>query len=173
VDKSLLCEESVMRKQLQDLLLENLKWSEMEIKIDQNQQEPQMLMIRVFQHNLPVAMVYVRNSGTEDKLALYLRGSSELTELLDSLAKKVYSYLMIFFKNKNSLMARAEQSILHSLSHETKQSIELKGREFEEVPIDRLLHEMSSRQKLIKKDKGMWCITDLGRTLINHYKHLE
>ena len=30
VDKSLLCEESVMRKQLQDLLLENLNWPEME-----------------------------------------------------------------------------------------------------------------------------------------------
>ena len=162
-----------MRKQLQDLLLENLNWSEMEIKIDQNQQEPQMLMIRVFQHNLPVAMVYVRNSGTEDKLALYLRGSREITDQLDSLAKKIYGYLMISFKNKNSLMARAEQSILHSLSHETRQTIELKGQEFEEVPIDRLLHEMSSRQKLIKKDKGMWCITDLGRTLINHSEHSE
>ena len=118
-------------------------------------------------------MVYVRNSGTEDKLALYLRGSSKLTEQLDSLAKKIYGYLMISFKNKNSLMARAEQSILHSLSHETRQTIEFKGQEFEEVPIDRLLHEMSFRQKLIKKDKGMWCITDLGRKLINHSEHSE
>ena len=162
-----------MRQQLQDLLLENLKWSEMEIKIDQNQQEPQMLMIRVFQHNLPVAMVYVRNSGTEDKLALYLRGSREITGQLDSLAKKIYGYLMISFKNKNSLMVRAEKSILHSLSHKTRQTIELKGQEFKDVPIDRLLHEMSSRQKLIKKDKGMWCITDLGRTLINYSEHSE
>jgi len=173
VDKSLLCEESVMRKQLQDLLLKNLNWLEMEIKVDQNQQEPQMLMIRVFQHKLPVAMIYVRNSGTEDKMALYLRGNSKLTEQLDSLAKKVYSYMMITFKNNKSLMARAEQSILHSLSHKTRHTIELKGQEFEEVPIDRLLHEMSSRQKLIKKDKGMWCITNLGRTLINHSEHSE
>ena len=132
-----------------------------------------MLMIRVFQHNLPVAMVYVRNSGTEDKLALYLRGSSELTEKLDSLAKKIYSHLMISFKNNKSLMARAEQSVLHSLNHDKRQTIELKGKEFEEVPIDRLLHEMSSRQKLIKKDKGMWCITNLGRTLINHSERSE
>ena len=160
-----------MRKRLQDLLLKNFNWSEMELKIEQNHQEPQMVMIRVFQHNLPVAMVYVRNSGTEDKLALYLRGSSKLTEQLDSLAKKVYSYLMISFKNKNSLMARAEQSILQSLSHETRQTVELKRQEFGEVPIDRLLHEMSSRQKLIKKVKGMWCITDLGRTLVNHSEH--
>ena len=162
-----------MRKQLQDHLLENLNWTEMEIKIDQNQQEPQMLMIRVFQHNLPVAMVYVRNSGTEDKLALYLRGSSKLTDQLNSVAKKIYGYLMISFKNKNSLMARAEKSILHSLSHETRQTIELKGQEFEKVPFDRLLHEMSARQKLIRKDKGMWSITDLGRTLINHSEHSE
>ena len=173
VDKSLLCEESVMRKQLQDLLLENLNWSEMEIKIDQNKQEPQMLMIRVFQHNLPVAMVYVRNSGTEDKLALYLRGSREITDQLDSLAKKIYGYLMISFKNKNSLMAIAEKSILYSLKHESKQTIGLEGPEFEKVPIDRLLNEMSSRQKLIKKDKGMWLITDLGRTLVNHSEHSE
>ena len=132
-----------------------------------------MLMIRVFQHSLPVAMVYVRNSGTEDKLALYLRGSIKLTDQLDSLARKVYGYLLISFKNKNSLMARAEQSILHSLSNEKSQTVELKGQEFEEVPIDRLLHEMSSRQKLIKKDKVMWCITNLGRTLINHSEHSE
>ena len=70
-------------------------------------------------------------------------------------------------------MARAEQSILRSLRHKSRQTIELKGQEFEEVSIDRLLHEMSSRQKLIKKDKGMWCITDLGRTLINHSEHSE
>ena len=80
---------------------------------------------------------------------------------------------MISFKNKNSLMARAEQSILHSLSHESRQTIELEEQEFEKVPIDRLLHEMSSRQKLIKKDKGMWRITDMGRALINHSEHSE
>ena len=106
-------------------------------------------------------------------MSLYLRGSNDLAEKLDSLAKKVYRYLMISFKNKNSLMARAEQSILNSLSHETRQTIELNGQEYEEVPIDRLLHEMSSRQKLIKKDKGMWCITDLGRKLINYSDHSE
>ena len=173
VDKSLLCEESVKRKQLQELFLENLKWSEMEIIIDKNKQEPQMLLIRVLQNNSPVAMVYVRNSGTEDKLALYLRGRSKLTEQLDSLAKKVYSYLLISFKNKKGLMARAEQLILHSLCHETRQTIKLNGHEFEKVPIGRLLHEMSSRQKLIKKDKKMWCITDLGRLLINQFEHSE
>ena len=45
--------------------------------------------------------------------------------------------------------------------------------EYEEVPIDRLIHEMSSRQKLIKKDNGVWGITDLGRKLINHYEYSE
>ena len=173
VDKSLLCEGSLMRKKLQGLLLENLNWPRMEIKIAQNQQEPQMLMIRVFQQKLPVAIVYVRNSGTEDKLALYLRGSTKFTKNLDSLAKKVYSYLMIHFKNKNSLMAIAENSILNSLKDESRHTIILEGPEFEKVPVDRLLHEMSSRQKLIEKYKGMWRVTDLGRTLVNHSEHSE
>ena len=70
-------------------------------------------------------------------------------------------------------MAIAEKSILYSLKLESKQTIPLEGPQFEKVPIDRLLNEMSSRQKLIKKDKGMWCITDLGRTLINQSEHSE
>ena len=173
VDKSLLSENSPLRKRLQDLLLENLNWPKMKIKIGQNQQEPQMLLIRIFQHNLPVAMIYVRNSGTEDKLALYLRGSIKHTEKLDSLAKKVLRYLMISFKNKENLMARAERSILNYLSHKKSKTIKLKQSEFKDVPIDRLLHEMSSRQKLIEKDKGMWRITDLGKSLINNSDHSE
>ena len=50
-------------------------------------------------------------------------------------------------------MARAEKSILHSLVNETNEAIELKELEFKKIPIDRLLHEMSSRQKLIEKVK--------------------
>ncbi len=132
-----------------------------------------MLMIRVFQYNVTVAMVYVRNSGTEDKIGLYLRGSSNLAEQLDSLAKKVYRYLMTSFKNKKCLMARAEKSILHSLIYDKCKTIELIEPEFEKIPLDRLINEMSSRQKLIEKVNGIWQITDLGRTLINHSVHLE
>ena len=173
VDKSRLCEDSVYRKQLKQLLLQNSSWPGMETKIDQNPQEHQMLLIRVFQQNLPVAMVYVRNSGTEDKLGLYLRGSSNLAKKLESLAENVYSYLMISFKNKKSLMARAEKSILLSLINDTGVNIELIEPEFEKVPLDRLINEMSSRQKLIEKVEGIWRITDLGRILINHSLNSE
>ncbi len=173
VDKSLLCQESAMRSKLQELLLENLNWPKVEIKIDQNRQEPEMLLVRVFQHDIPVAIVYVRNSGTEDKLALYLRGSFKFTENLDNLSKKVYEYLMIFFKNNENLMARAEKSILNSLSRETKEVIKLKDPEFDKLSIDRLLNEMYNRQKLIEKDKGIWRITSLGRKLITHSKNSE
>ena len=32
---------------------------------------------------------------------------------------------------------------------------------------------LSSIYVMINKDKGIWCITDLGRTLINHSEHSE
>ena len=70
-------------------------------------------------------------------------------------------------------MARAEKSILHNLILDSGETIELMEPEFEKVPLDRLLNEMSSRQKLIEKVKGVWRITDLGRTLINHSVHSE
>ena len=70
-------------------------------------------------------------------------------------------------------MARAEKSILNSLSRETKEIIKLKDPEFDKLSIDRLLHEMYNRQKLIEKDKGIWRITSLGRKLITHSKNSE
>ena len=70
-------------------------------------------------------------------------------------------------------MARAEKSILHSLIQHTGETIELIEPEFEKIPLDRLLNEMSSRQKLIEKVKGIWRITDLGRILVNHSVHSE
>ena len=70
-------------------------------------------------------------------------------------------------------MARAEQSVLNSLKHEPKEIIKLKEPEFDNLPTDRLLHEMAIRQKLIKKDNGVWIITDLGRTLITRSENSE
>ena len=68
---------------------------------------------------------------------------------------------------------QAEQSVLNSLTHREREIIQLEEPEFEKVSVDRLLHEMSFRQKLIEKDKGMWRITDLGRTLLGHSQHSE
>jgi len=62
----------VLRDELEKLLLTNLNWpGGMEVEI-------------------AAATVFVRNSGTEDKLALYLRGRADLSGRLETLAGKIY-----------------------------------------------------------------------------------
>jgi hypothetical protein len=127
-----------------------------------------MLLMRVSEKGFPAALVFVRNSGTEDKLALYLRGTMELAARLEALAEKVYSFLLCSFKNNESLMAKAEQAVLQKLEDGPKQTDDLNLEQSAIIPLERLLHEMNSRQKLIQKNGDVWSITHLGLTLINH-----
>ena len=71
------------------MLLAKLNWPEMEVEIVKRKEEPEMLLLNVIENGLPAAAVFVRNSGTEDKLALYLRGRKELEVRLESLAEKI------------------------------------------------------------------------------------
>ena len=72
----------------------------------------------------------------------------------------------IAFKNKNSNMVQAEQSVLLCLADGAKETKELYSEEFDTVPFERLLHVMHSRQKLIQKDGDMWSITETGRACL-------
>ena len=70
-----------------------------EVEIVKSQEEPEMLLQRVLENGLPVAAVFIRNSGTEDKLTLYLRGRQDLSMKLENLAEKIYPFLFSAFKN--------------------------------------------------------------------------
>ena len=173
VDKSLLCEGSKLRDELEKLLLLNANWPGVEVKIEKRREEPEMLLLRVLEKGLPAAAVFVRNSGTEDKLLLYLRGRMEFAERLNEFADNVYRFLLLSFKNKNSAMAQAEQSILLCLSDEAKRTKKLRGKEFDTIPFERLLHEMHSCQKLIQKEGDMWSITETGRACLIYSERSE
>jgi len=173
VDKSLLDEGSVLRTELEELLLANLNWPEMEVEIVKRQEEPEMLLLNVLENGLPAAAVFVRNSGTEDKMALYLRGRKELEVRLESLAEKIYPFLLLSFKNKNSPMGQAEQLVLLRLKDGAKQVIDLSFEQFAKISLNRLLHEMSSRQQLIKQEGDTWSITETGRICLNHTERSE
>ena len=173
VDKSLLDEGSVLRTELEELLLANLNWPEMEVEIVKRQEEPEMLLLNVLENGLLAAAVFVRNSGTEDKLALYLRGRKELEVRLESLGEKIYPFLLFSFKNKNSPMAQAEQLVLLCLKDGAKQAIDLSFEQFAKISLNRLLHEMSSRQQLIKQEGDTWSITETGRICLNHTERSE
>ena len=81
-----------------------------------------MLLLRVLEQGDPVATVFVRNSGTEDKLSLYLRAKQAFAGSLEIIAEKIYCFLLLSFKDKNNPMAQAEQLVLKCLEGGTKQT---------------------------------------------------
>jgi phosphomannomutase len=168
VDKSLLDEGSALREELKEILLAELKWPEMKVEIVKREEEPEMLLLNVLQNGLPVAAIFVRNSGTEDKLALYLRSKSGLAGRLETLADKIYPFLLSAFKNRTNPMAQAEHAILRCLKEEAKQTSDLQLNNIANISPERLLHEMSSRQKLIRKNGELWNITELGQSFLKN-----
>ena len=65
-------------------------------------------------------------------------------------------------------MAQAEHAILRCLKEEAKQTSDLKLNNIANISPERLLHEMSSRQKLIRKNGELWCITELGQNCLKN-----
>ena len=65
-------------------------------------------------------------------------------------------------------MAQAEQLVLLRLKDGAKQTIDLSFEQFGKISLNRLLHEMSSRQQLIKQEGDTWSITETGRICLNH-----
>ena len=158
----------MLRAELEELLLANLKWPEMEVEIVKCQEEPEMLLLNVLENGISAAAVFVRNSGTEDKLALYLRGRKELEVRLESLAKKIYPFCCFRLKIKIALWHRPSNWFCFGLKDGAKQAIDLGFEQFAKISLNRLLHEMSSRQQLIKQEGGTWSITETGRKCLNH-----
>jgi hypothetical protein len=163
----------VLRKELKEMLLSELKRTKMEVEIVKREEEPEMLLLRVLENGLPAALVFVRNSGTEDKLALYLRGREDLSGLLEALAAKIYPFLLSSFKSKTSLMAQAERTVLLCVKDGPKQVRDMNLKNIAKISLERLLHEMSSRQKLIQKNTELWNITELGLNFLNNSERSE
>ena len=70
-------------------------------------------------------------------------------------------------------MAKAERLVLLCLKDGAKQAIDLSIKQFAEISLNRLLHEMSSRQQLIKQEGDNWSITETGKICLNHTERSE
>ena len=68
-------------------------------------------------------------------------------------------------------MERAEHLVLNSLLGGSKNLMQLEN--LAPVSIERLLHEMGTRQNLIYKEGNKWRITNLGEELIRFYERSE
>ena len=65
-------------------------------------------------------------------------------------------------------MAQAERTVLLCVKDGEKHLSDFNLKTLDKISSERLLHEMSSRQKLIRKNAELWNITELGLNCLNN-----
>jgi phosphomannomutase len=125
--------------------------------------EPDMLYIKIAEGDGSQAgSLFVRNSGTENKISVNARGPVRLESSLKPVCDKAIGLLMRRMTDEGNPMATAQAKILKMLA----EGIQPKRGAFPGLDFDRLLHEMELKQKLIVMRDGNYFLTKLGEGLL-------
>jgi phosphomannomutase len=122
-------------------------------------EDVELLMLHLKDGEILRISMFVRNSGTEDKLSLYIQGNGISNRALDEFSKEIHWHLLCHCKNKQSSWYQAEAKILVEL---------IKGSQTLSWPENRstkarLLHEMRNKQKFVNGSPDNLVISELGR----------
>ena len=122
-------------------------------------EDVELLMLQLKDRDTLKISIFIRNSGTEDKLSLCIQGNGISDEVLNELSREIYWHLLCHCKNKNSTWYRAEAQIMVELL-KASPTISWPENSFTK---DRLLHEMRNKQKFMNGDTENLVLTKMGR----------
>jgi hypothetical protein len=122
-------------------------------------EDVELIMLQLKDIDTLKIAIFIRNSGTEDKLSLCIQGNGISDEALNELAREIYWHLLCHCKNKNSTWYRSEAHIMVALLKSSPTIL------WPENPIakSRLLHEMRNKQKFISGDTENLVLTEMGQ----------
>jgi len=121
-------------------------------------EEPDLLYISLTSKSNNHAAIFIRNSGTEKKIGVYLRGSVSDAKKLGPIGQKCVKFLLPSMKDCENNLYLLEQNIFKQLSSGPIIRAKLKLKK----PLgDRVLSEMV-KQNLIELTKKGYSLTKLG-----------
>jgi hypothetical protein len=122
-------------------------------------EDNELLMLQLKDKNTLKIAIFIRNSGTEDKLSLYIQGNGISDAALNELSREIYWHLLCHCKNRNSNWYQSEAQIMVELLKESPVI------SWPENPVtkSRLLHEMRNKQKFITGGSENLELTEMGR----------
>jgi len=130
-----------------------------------HEEEPDMLYLAVDgEDGTQRAGIFVRNSGTEEKTGVNVRGMTADATALRAAGEAALLYLAGAMKAKEHPMARAEQAVLEALAGGPVRAEELPIPD--DVHRERLLHELAHKEKVIRADDGKYERTERGRKML-------
>jgi phosphoglucosamine mutase len=122
-------------------------------------EDNELLMLQLKDKNTLKIAIFIRNSGTEDKLSLYIQGNGISDAALNELSREIYWHLLCHCKNRNSNWYQSEAQIMVEI---LKESTVISWPE-NPVTKTRLLHEMRNKQKFITGGPENLELTEMGR----------
>ena len=126
--------------------------------------ENTLIYYTLLQGRKTVGAIFIRNSGTEDKSAVYLRGKEDLRPYLEKVGDKVHLYLLKHMKNLAGELARLESEILGAVCQ--KRAIDHLAKEYQHLPFQRVVKEMERKELLLYRREKRWWLTEKGAALI-------
>ena len=122
-------------------------------------EEPDMLYIALTSKENERAAIFIRNSGTENKIGIHLRGSKKNAAKLKSVGQKCVKILLSSMKDFESYLYKLEEDIFNQLSYGPIPNAKLK---LKKPTGERVLSEMV-KQDLIRLTKKGHTLTTLGK----------
>jgi hypothetical protein len=171
VEKARLHPGSAFRDQLQKALLDrfhNFFPTEFEPQLVDFPEEKEMLYCSIQQKGKQCAAIFIRNSGTEDKSALYLRGQKRLATHLEAIGRELHLQMLVGLKDRFNPFAVFEIELLKRIRSE--QDIASLVKTPSSLPLDRILKEIELKEGLIEKEKGNLVLTVQGYLFIDSWK---
>ena len=169
VDKSRFTFGSEVWKEVRDVIVTGTYryWSAVSLRAVNMPQEPNMLYLQIVQGKEHVASIFIRNSGTEDKIGVGLRGKAANRNRLLHLGEEAVRALLLRMKDHTKKSAVAEREVLEQAKENGAPADAINGIAGDEYL--RLLNEASLKQGLIDKPlpgakltkRGEWYLSTL------------
>ena len=121
--------------------------------------DPDMLYIALGSKKNENAAIFVRNSGTENKIGVNLRGSMKSAAKLKPIGEECIKILLSSMKDFGNHLCKLEENLLNQLIHGSVLNTKLK---FKKPAGERVLSEMT-KQGLIRLTKDGHALTILGK----------
>jgi phosphoglucosamine mutase len=159
VNKKLFYKNSPLWNQVKTSIYQEARSKKLSPRIISFNEEPDMLYIVLNSNKSDHAAIFVRNSGTENKIGVNLRGLMKSAPKLKFIGENCIQLLLISMKDFDNNLCKLEKNILNQLTHGSVPNTKLK---FKKPVGERVLSEME-KQGLIKLTQNGQALTKLGK----------
>lgn len=150
-----------IKNQLQEILKKNLP-SDLLCQEVKFPEEASMVFFQIMKGEGLAGAVFIRNSGTEDKSALYLRGTEAIRGELEKIGEAMHLSLLNLLKKEGNEFTVCERKVLEMIQAESLPDIDTLKVQFGGLPVERILNEIELKEKLITRRDGEWALTVKG-----------